>query len=200
MKEKFESLKVWVINNKVASVIIAILLVVILVGSCSNEEIVEETDNTTVEENVKEPKEKAKEDESVKEDKVEDEYVQPEEVTVPEQPQQSTTSKEDVCAIIRQIGQSSMGNRYQVEVVIADDGNCVISVLDKEFVYSGYSRAEIQATAEECGLPQIYSDLASSAEVLFDEAGCPTNVVVMIGGADGQYFMLVDSNGNVMYQ
>lgn len=196
MKEKFESLKTWVINNKVASVIIAILLVVVLVSSCSNEEIVEETDNTTVEENVEEPKE----DESVKKEEVEDEYVQPEEVAVPEQPQQSTTSKEDVCAIIRQTCQSSMGNRYQVEVVIADDGNCVISVLDKEFVYSGYSRAEIQATAEECGLPQIYSDLASSAEVLFDEAGCPTNVIVMIGGADGQYFVLVDSNGNVMYQ
>lgn len=192
MKEKFESLKTWVINNKVASVIIAILLVVVLVGSCSNEEIVEETDNTTVEENVEEPKEEAKEDE--------DEYVQPEEVAIPEQPQQSTTSKEDVCEIIRQTCQSSMGNRYQIEVVIADNDNCVISVLDKEFVYSGYSRVELQATAEEYGLPQVYSDLASSAEVLFNKAGCPTNVVVMIGGADGQYFMLVDSNGNVIYQ
>ena len=190
MKEKFESLKTWVINNKVASVIIAILLVVVLVGSCSNEEIVEKTDNTTVEENVEEPKEEAKEDE----------YVQPEEVAVPEQPQQSNTSKEDVCEIIRQTCQSSMGNRYQIEVVIADNDNCVISVLDKEFVYSGYSRVELQATAEEYGLPQVYSDLASSAEVLFDKAGCPTNVVVMIGGADGQYFMLVDSNGNVIYQ
>ena len=189
MKEKFESLKIWVINNKVASVIIAILLVVVLVGSCSNEEIVEETDNTTVEENVEKPKEKAKEDE--------DEYVQPEEVAVPEQP---NTSKEDVCEIIRQTCQSSMGNRYQIEVVIADNDNCVISVLDKEFVYSGYSRVELQATAEEYGLPQVYSDLASSAEVLFNKAGCPTNVVVMIGGADGQYFMLVDSNGNVIYQ
>ena len=106
--------------------------------------------------------------------------------------------KETVCMLIETTAKNSMGDGYQVDATIDPAGDCVITVVDKNNIYSIYNKEEIKATGESLGLPQIYIDTANSAKEVFTTAGFENvRVQVTIAGADVIPFLIVDSNGMI---
>ena len=164
-------------NKKVLGLLLSGMLVMSMVGCTDTNEQVEEQEQTQT---VEEPK---------------DEYVEPEEVI--EEPE---VSKEEVAYLIKMAIQENMSSRYEVEVVINEDGNCAIGVADTQMSYSVYTKDEIESMCKQAGLDVAAKDLVDNAINLFYEYGYENIVVTLVlTGSDYVPFIMIDNTGRPVY-
>ena len=164
-------------NKKVLGLLLSGMLVMSMVGCTNTNEQVEKQEQTQT---VEEPK---------------DEYVEPEEVI--EEPE---VTKEEVAYLIKMAIQESMSSRYEVEVLINEDGNCAIGVADTQMSYSGYTKDEMEAMAKQAGLDVAAKDLVDNAINLFYEYGYENIVVTLVlTGSDYVPFIMIDNTGRPVY-
>lgn len=164
--------------KKLLGLILSGMLMASMVGCTDSvEKQVEEQEPPTVEE----PKE--------------DEYVEPEEVI--EEPE---VTKEEVAYLIKMALQESMDSRYEVEVIINEDGSCAIGLADREMSYSGFTADEIESMSKQAGLEEVVKDFIDNAVNTFYEYGYENQVVtVVITGNDYVPFMMMSNTGHATY-
>lgn len=125
----------------------------------------------------------------------EDEYVEPEEVI--EEPE---VSKEEVAYLIKMAIQENMSSRYEVEVVINEDGSCAIGIADTQMSYSGYTKDEMEAMAKQAGLDVAAKDFVDNAINVFYEYGYEDIIVTLVlTGNDYVPFMMINNTGRPVY-
>lgn len=165
-------------SKKVLSMLLSGMLMVSMVGCTDSvQEQVEEQQTPPVQE---EPK---------------DEYVEPEEVT--EEPE---VTKEEVAYLIKMALQESMDSRYEVEVIINEDGSCAIGLADREMSYSEFTADEIESMSKQAGLEEVVKDFIDNAVNTFYEYGYENQVVtVVITGNDYVPFMMMSNTGHATY-
>ena len=164
-------------NKKVLGLLLSGMLVISMVGCTDTNEQVEEQEQTQT---VEEPK---------------DEYVEPKEVI--EEPE---VSKEEVAYLIKMAIQENMSSRYEVEVLINEDGSCAIGIADTQMNYSGYTKDEMEAMCKQAGLDVAAKDLVDNAINLFYEYGYENIVVTLVlTGSDYVPFIMIDNTGRPVY-
>ena len=164
-------------NKKVLGLLLSGMLVISMVGCTDTNEQVEEQEQTQT---VEEPK---------------DEYVEPKEVI--EEPE---VSKEEVAYLIKMAIQENMSSRYEVEVLINEDGSCAIGIADTQMNYSGYTKDEMEAMCKQAGLDVAAKDLVDNAINLFYEYGYEDIVVTLVlTGNDYVPFIMIDNTGRPVY-
>ena len=164
--------------KKLLGLVLSSMLMVNMVG-CTNsvEEQVEEQEPPAVEE----PKE--------------DEYVEPEEVI--EEPE---VTKEEVAYLIKMAIQENMSSRYEVEVLINEDGSCAIGIADTQMSYGGYTKDEMEAMAKQAGLDVAAKDFVDNAINVFYEYGYEDIIVTLVlTGNDYVPFMMINNTGRPVY-
>ena len=125
----------------------------------------------------------------------EDEYIEPEEVI--EEPE---VSKEEVAYLIKMAIQENMSSRYEVEVVINEDGSCAIGTADTQMSYSGYTKDEMEAMAKQAGLDVAAKDFVDNAINVFYEYGYEDIIVTLVlTGNDYVPFMMINNTGRPVY-
>lgn len=165
-------------SKKVLSMLLSGMLMISMVGCTDSvEKQVEEQETPPVQE---EPK---------------DEYVEPEEVI--EEPE---VTKEEVAYLIKMALQESMDSRYEVEVIINEDGSCAIGLADREMSYSGFTADEIESMSKQAGLEEVVKDFIDNAVNTFYEYGYKNQVVtVVLTGNDYVPFMMMNNTGHATY-
>lgn len=129
------------------------------------------------------------------EESKEDEYVEPEEVI--EEPE---VTKEEVAYLIKMALQENMDSRYEVEVIIKEDGSCAIGLADREMSYSGFTADEIEIMSKQAGLEEVVKDFIDNAVNTFYEYGYKNQVVtVVLTGNDYVPFMMMNNTGHATY-
>ena len=125
----------------------------------------------------------------------EDEYVEPEEVI--EEPE---VTKEEVAYLIKMAIQENMSSRYEVEVLINEDGSCAIGIADTQMSYSGYTKDEMEAMAKQAGLDVAAKDFVDNAINVFYEYGYEDIIVTLVlTGNDYVPFMMINNTGRPVY-
>ena len=164
--------------KKLLGLVLSGILMISMVGCTDSvEEQVEEQEPPTVEE----PKE--------------DEYVEPEEVI--EEPE---VTKEEVAYLIKMAIQENMSSRYEVEVLINEDGSCAIGIADIQMSYSGYTKDEMEAMAKQAGLDVAGKDFVDNAINVFYEYGYEDIIVTLVlTGNDYVPFMMINNTGRPVY-
>ena len=165
--------------KKLLGLVLSGMLMISMVGCTDSvEEQVEEQQTPPVQE---EPK---------------DEYVEPEEVI--EEPEMS---KEEVAYLIKMAIQETIPtSRYEIEVVINENGNCVIGIADTQVYYSTYTKDEMKSMCEQAGLDSAAKDVVDYAIDLFYEYGYEDIMVTLVlTGNDYVPFMIMDNTGKPVY-